>query len=313
MKAFGAWTVLATLSSVSLATTVAGAQTANSQTDARDYEALALLPNNTVAALGYFRHVSSSDATPVSPSFAQDLGIFRASYILKFGNLSLVPFDAFLPVVDVTVYPSTSTTLHTSGLADASYLPTVGYTIPEGEGAHTYFGVTAYVTAPTGNYSSSQLVNIGDNRWRVQPQVAVGQRFLSAFTVEVVGSAAFYTNNSAAVIPIMGMLTNEVLQQDPTFSFEGHLAADLSKTFYASVSYYVAAVGKRFFDLTVNGNDVGIQTAYPQQTTQTLRFSYGILLEKQSRLLLQYNQDIEASGSASITRFIGARFSHVFF
>ncbi len=49
-----------------------------------------------------------------------------------------------------------------------------------------------------------------------------------------------------------------------------------------------------------------------EQTIQTLRFTYGIHVEKASLVLLQFRQDIEASGDASIGRFFGAR-SHVFF
>ena len=81
---------------------VVHAQTANSQSDGRDYEALAYLPKDTLVALTYFREVSTSD----KQSLSQSQGIFRASYVLKYGNLAIVPFDAIVPVVDVTVYAS---------------------------------------------------------------------------------------------------------------------------------------------------------------------------------------------------------------
>jgi hypothetical protein len=67
--------------------------------DARDFEALAYSPNNTVAALGYFRHVSSTDA-----NISQSLAVLRAAYILRSGPWAFVPFDAQLPMVDVTSY-----------------------------------------------------------------------------------------------------------------------------------------------------------------------------------------------------------------
>src|SRR6202012_5449211 len=114
------------------------AQVANNQTDGRDYEALAYLPKDTLVALGYFREQSTSDNT----SFSQSLGIFRASYVLKYGDLAIVPFDALLPVVDATVYapvptsPGLTTVLHTSGVGDPTYLPTIGYIIPENEDTH---------------------------------------------------------------------------------------------------------------------------------------------------------------------------------
>src|SRR5580704_9077073 len=129
MKPFRTIGVAGALLSLS---TLAHAQTANRQADPRDYEALALVPNNTLAALAYARHVSTAD----KQSNSQDLGILRAVYILKFGRLAIVPVDLVLPVVDATIYvpgmmPNSVETLHASGVADLTWQPTVGYTIPE--------------------------------------------------------------------------------------------------------------------------------------------------------------------------------------
>jgi hypothetical protein len=194
-------------------------------------------------------------------------------------------------------------------LADATYLPTVGYIIKEDEDTHTVIGATAYVTAPTGNYSTSQLVNLSDHRWRIEPQLVVSQRFLKVMTAELLGNLTFYTDNKDFPIPAATGLTTVTAQQALTFGLEGHVAADLSKTFYVAGAYYLAAAGKR--NLVVPG--AGSVPLDDAQTVQSLRFTYGIHIEKQSLLLLQYHQDIEASGGATISRFFGVRMSHVFF
>ena len=287
----------------------AGAQTANTQTDARDYEALTNLPNGSVAAVAYFRDVSSSDST----NFTELQAVFRASYVLRFGNLALVPFDALLPVVDLSVYEPApppavgSTTLHTSGLGDATYLPTIGYSVSEDDQTHThtYFAFTPYVTFPTGNFDATKLVNLGDHRWRVQPQIAVGQRFLKALTAEVIGNFVWYSANDEFLVPGLGTTT---MKQDLSAGMEAHLAADLSPTFYGAVSYYLAADGKRTID-----TPAGTATAADAQIIQSVRFTFGIKIEKGTNLLLQYNQDVAATGGASITRFFGVRVAHVFF
>jgi hypothetical protein len=285
----------------------ARAQVANNQTDGRDYEALAYLPKDTLVALGYFREASTSD----TESFSQSQGIFRAAYILKYGNLAVVPFDALVPVVDATVYapapmsPGLTTTLHTSGIGDATYLPTIGYVIPENETTHSYIAATAYITAPTGNYDSSRLVNIGDNRWRIQPQIGVGQRFLKAMTFDLIGNVALYTDNSK-----FGTGTATVtMKQDPTLGMEAHVFGDLSPTFTLGASYYLASVGQR----SITATQVPLTPVDPKQTTQTVRFTFGIHVEKNTGIFLQYNQDVEASGGASIGRFIGARVTHAVF
>jgi hypothetical protein len=283
----------------------AHAQTANTQTDGRDYEVLAYLPKDTLALIGYARSVSSSDKT----SLSQSLGVLRASYVLKFGNVSVVPFDATLPIVDVSVYipgmTGTSTVIHTSGIGDLTYLPTIGYTISEDETTHTVIAATANITGPTGSYSSAQPVNIGDNRWRIQPNLAVAQRFLKKLTVDLVGDLAFYTTNDAAFTPT-GYVS---MKQNQTFGLEAHVTADLSADMYVGASYYMNAIGER----DISAAMLPLTQESASQTVQTVRFTYGIRIEKGTLLLLQYNQDIEESGGATISRFFGARLSHVAF
>jgi hypothetical protein len=293
-------------------TTSAYAQTANTQTDGRDYEVLAYLPKDTLAAIAYYRAVSSSDKT----SLSQSVGVLRASYVLKFGNLAVVPFDATLPIVDVSVFVPgmmgpTATVIHTSGLGDATYLPTIGYIIPEDETTHTVIAATANITAPTGSYSSASPVNIGDNRWRIQPNIDVSQRFLKKLTVDLVGDLAFYTANNSQFFATMMGAGDVKLTQNQTFGLEAHVTADLSADMYVGLSYYMNAIGERDIQ-----QPPAIPTAVqyiPSQTVQSVRFTYGIRVEKGTLLLLQYNQDIEESGQATISRFFGARLSHVAF
>jgi hypothetical protein len=311
VKSFGVGALVIGLLSVA---SVANAQTANSQSDGRDYEALAYLPKDTLVGLVYFREVSTSNVP--TDSFSQTQGIFRASYILKFGNLSIVPFDALLPVVDVAVYLPTgmptlpgATTIHTSGVADLTYLPTIGYTIPENETTHTVIAATAYVTAPTGTYSAESPVNIGDNRWRFQPQIGISQRFLKALTFDLIGNVAFYTSNKNFFVASAAGAGDVTLTQNQTFGLEAHLAADLSPDMYVGASYYLQAAGER----DVQADSLPLSEYVPEQTTQTARFTLGIRVEKATALLLQYNQDVSASGGAPTTRFIGARLSHLAF
>ena len=287
----------------------ARAQLANTQSDGRDTEGIYYVPKDTLVAWGYFREASTSDKA----SYSQSIGLFRSTYILKYGNLAVVPFDMSLAVVDVTVtapvpmQPGLTTTLHSSGTGDVTYFPTIGYSIPEDEASqtHTVILATAYVTAPVGSYDSARPVNIGDNRWRFQPQIGIGQRFLKVMTAEVVGNLAFYTDNTNFGTP-NGSVT---LKQDPTLGFEAHVFGDLSPTFALGASYYLASVGQR----SITAAQLPLTPIDPKQTTQSLRFTFSIHIEKNTGLYLQYGQDIEASGGATLSRFIGGRISHALF
>jgi hypothetical protein len=282
-------------------------------TDPHDYEALASLPIDTVITNVYLRHTTSSDqGAPTT-----NLGIFRGSYVHKFGNLVVVPFDVLLPVADVTVQtytppsPISTGTITGSGIGDLEYLPTIAYIIPEDKETHTHTVVafTPYLTLPSGQYDQNSLVNIGSHRWTIKPQIAVAQRFAKILTAEATGFVSASTHNTKFGVPTATGIAIGTLTQDPTFGAEVHLAVDVNPTFFGAVSYYVTSNGSQTVDLA------GPVTApvAGTQTVQTLRFTWATYIEKQSLLLLQFNQDVTASNKANITRFIGLRFSHIFY
>src|SRR5579872_2932067 len=212
------------------AASLASADTANTLSDPRDYQGLAVAPNGTFSAYAYFRHVSAAvDSAGHGENLSQTLGVARANYLLKFGNLSIVPIDLTLPYADATVYvPQPMSpfgqTLNNTGLADLTYLPTIGYTIHEGEEIHTILAATIYVTAPTGNYNAPDLIYIGDNRWRFQGSLIAAQRY-KMLTFDLVGDVTGYTNNRNFIVPLPGMggmttPTTEAIMQDPSIGVE---------------------------------------------------------------------------------------------
>jgi hypothetical protein len=274
------------------------------QTDGRDYEALAYLQTNSLVPLVYFRDISSSD----SQSYTVATGVFRAAYVLKFGNLAVVPLDFYVPVENITFYTPAGV-LHASSIADVTYNPTLAYILTEDEASmtHTYFAVTPYITAPTGKYDPNQPVNVGTHRWAFQPQVAMGQRLAKFITVEAAANVSFHTVNDELEVPMLG---RQSLRQKPTWGLDTHLTGDLSSAFYLGVSYYLVANGRSFFDLQTPVGTVD-QTATNEQTVQTVRFTLGVRVTKQSLLLLQINQDVAASDGGTISRFFGARFSQI--
>lgn len=276
---------------------------ARAETDPRDYAGVATLPSRTSLFLGYYRHVSSAD----TQSFSQDVAIFRGVYLLKAGNLTIVPVDFFLPVADVTAYApipgggGAEAAIHTSGVGDLTYLPTLIYEVPESPGNSSFLGASFYVTAPVGSYNAANLISVGTNRWSFKPELALAQRFLARFTFEVLGNVTFFTDNTDFVAG----RTQLTLAQKPTFGLETHLMADITEFLEMGVSYYVFANGRTF--IGENG-----ATALPESTVQTLRGTVGLRIEKRTIVYLQYNQDLSAGGEGSVSRFWGGRIVHAF-
>lgn len=283
--------------------------------DVRDFEGAAWLPSNSVVAFGYFRHLQSTDG-----NLSENQAVFRGTYLLRFGDLIVVPFDATMPVVDVNSYVAApmpfpsfeKLSVHAEGIADPEYFPSVSYVITEeaATGTHTVLAFNPRFTLPLGSYDSTRFPNVGSNMFTFKPQVAVAQRFAKAFTAEVVANVALHTDNSKYTFPnpMTGALVPATtLRHGMDFALDAHLGVDLSRSFFVSASYYLLAAGKQTLPDLNN-----TQTA-PSATVHTLRFGLGIRIEPNTLALLQFNQDIATTNGAPIERFVGVRLSHAFF
>ncbi|NJD87044.1 MAG: transporter [Betaproteobacteria bacterium] len=56
-------------------------------------------------------------------------------------------------------------------------------------------GASLRVTAPTGQYDNTRLVNVGSHRWTIRPEVGVSKAS-GPWTAEVKAAVAFYTDNT---------------------------------------------------------------------------------------------------------------------
>lgn len=291
-------------------------RSAYAEADARDYEGLSSAPNGTVAVWNYLRHSSTSSGSDV----VQNSATYRATYIMRFGNFAFIPFDAAVSVADATLLvplsetaPQPRASIRQSGFTDLQYFPTLGYNVVEDKesNTHTYGGITAFLTLPTGSYSTSNFFNIGENRWAFKPQIMVGQRFGKIFTAELIGNLQWYGQNSNYMVPTAPQLGKQTLKQDLSYNMELHLAADVHETMFVGASLYISSTGAETFAL---GTPAGTmtQTVEDHGVVETLRFTWGIHIEKQTLALLQLNQDLHASGGLSNSRFIGVRLSHYF-
>jgi hypothetical protein len=56
-------------------------------------------------------------------------------------------------------------------------------------------GASLTVTAPTGQYDPSRLVNLGTNRWFVRPELGASKAF-GHLTIELSAGPAFFTDNT---------------------------------------------------------------------------------------------------------------------
>lgn len=298
--------------------------------DPRDYEVGYFVPTRTTIINTYLRQQQSV----VGRDFSAQALALRATYILKIGDVVVTPFDAILPVQNTTgftplaafaaaepAFASVPSDLklstHATGIGDLVYLPTIGHGLTQDKdtNTHTWYALTCYITAPTGQYDPARLLNVGANRWTINPLVMVGQRFARAFTLEAMANLAFYTSNDEFRVPSAALAGVDLsLKQKPTFAAALQAAVDLHPMFFVGATYWLTVNGERSYLLPTGVENV--ETI--GHTIHSVRINFGIRVTPQTLILAQWHEDVarSAGGRTSggvLGRFFGLRLSHAFF
>ena len=106
----------------------------------------------------------------------------------------------------------------------------------------TIIGVALNVDLPTGQYKKDKLLNIGNNRFTISPQLgAVHTR--GKWTFEGTATVDFYTDNNS-------FFNGNKREQDPFFSMQAHAIREFSPGFWAAASLGYGNGGQS----TVNGD-----------------------------------------------------------
>jgi hypothetical protein len=93
-------------------------------------------------------------------------------------------------------------------------------------------GASIAASIPWGNYNNQQLINVGANRWFIQPAIGASQA-IGPWRLELAGAATIYTSNTS-------FLGNNTLSQNPIYSTESHVIYYFPSTAYisADVTYF---------------------------------------------------------------------------
>lgn len=100
------------------------------------------------------------------------------------------------------------------------------------ENPRMIIGASVLVQAPTGDYDSDRLINLGTNRWSIKPAIGVIVPLRPTWLFEVEIGTWFYGDNDDFL--------GETREQDPIVSAEVHLVKRLRPGFWASLdaNYY---------------------------------------------------------------------------
>jgi hypothetical protein len=93
---------------------------------------------------------------------------------------------------------------------------------------NTVVGASLAMTLPLGEYIEDRLINIGNNRWSVRPQIGVVHT-RGPWSFEFTGSAFLFSDNNSFV-------DNTVFEQEPMFAMQAHVIYSFERGFWASLS-----------------------------------------------------------------------------
>ncbi len=142
------------------------------------------------------------------------------------------------------------------------------------QGFQMYGLLSAYV--PVGEYSSSQPLNIGTNRWTVRFGLPMVQPFGSApksSFLEVIPSISVFTDNDDPY-------GADLREQDPLFTLESHLSHNFTAKFWGSLDLRYQSGGETITDGVPDDNRMhqfgaGLSLGYALTPAWMLQATYG--------------------------------------
>jgi len=136
---------------------------------------------------------------------------------------------------------------------------------------HTIVGAALIGVLPLGEYDSERLLNLGQNRFIIRPQLGV-VHLRGPWSYELTTSADFFTDNH-------DFFGGNDLEQDPVFAAQAHVVRTLPNNWWVSVGTAYSTGGES----TVNGVDkdderrnllAGASLGFPLGETQGLKLAY---------------------------------------
>lgn len=265
--------------------------------DAGDYTAL---PDGTNLGLLYYQHAernalySKGSKVPIGASLDSDVGILRGVHFMNVGGYIVDP-QFLLPFGKLKAKNDTSFLGDTSGVSDLILAATVWLVNKPESG--TYFGITPFLTLPTGQYDHNKALNLGEHRTKFTLQAGSITKLTEKLSLDLVGDFTLYGRNSN-----LGP-TGSTMKQDPTYQGQVFLRYNITPTFDLRAGLSKVITG----ETKVNG-------ANQDDRGSTSKFSLGAtyFLRPTTQVLATYGRDISVREGFKESNRINVRLLQVF-
>lgn len=241
-----------------------------------------VLPDNTqVIALGYASTSGDLFFDPVLEIEDASVNVETSyfSYVRSFSFAGKpVRFDALTPWQHAKwkgLLRGESAVAERRGFTDPRFrLSMTLLNTAEKEGnptSKTVAGVALAVTVPLGQYDNEKLLNLGQNRYIIRPQVGVVHTE-GAWSYELTGSIFFYTDNNE-------LFNSSKREQDPLYALQSHVVYIFSPGVWTAVGVGYAWGGLSHIN-GVNKDDAwgnilsSLSFGFPLSKNQGLKLTY---------------------------------------
>lgn len=129
-------------------------------------------------------------------------------------------------------------------------------------------GASVQVSAPLGQYDGDKLVNLGNNRWFVKPDIGISKAW-GGLSLELSTGVYFYSRND-------DFFGGKTLDQDPLFTAQAHVTYSLGRGIWAALSFNHDYGGRTTVN-GVHGDDlqqnsrVGLTLALPVNRNNSIK------------------------------------------
>lgn len=141
----------------------------------------------------------------------------------------------------------------------------------KGKKSNTILGIALSVTAPLGEYHNDKLINLGQNRYVIRPQIGL-LHTQNKWSYELTGSIFIYTDNN-------DFFGGNSRKQNPLYTIQGHVIHSLDAGKWISISAGYGIGGDSKIE-NVNKND--------KKHALLSAFSFGMPISRAQSIKLSY-------------------------
>jgi hypothetical protein len=137
----------------------------------------------------------------------------------------------------------------------------------------TILGASLTVTAPTGQFFTDKLINLGTNRWSFKPEVGLSYMVSEQWFIDLYAGAWFFTDNNSFYPG------TSVRSQNPLLTFQTHVSYNFNPLMWAAIdlTYYTggqSSVNNVYKDDRQNNSRIGATFNLPVSRQSSVKLAY---------------------------------------